>query len=88
MFLNLILLKNVSRDNFYHNILYIEQCSIHVENPLVKCDQKVNSNVAMTEFKKTREDSKCNVESPLVELGLRRKTTAMCACWPPTPHLT
>jgi hypothetical protein len=45
------------------------------ENSLVKCDQKVNSNVAMTEFKKTGEDSQCNVESPLVELGLRRQTT-------------
>jgi hypothetical protein len=31
------------------------QCN--VENSLVKCNQKVDSNVAMTEFKKTGEDS-------------------------------
>ena len=42
----------------------------NVENPLVKFDQKVHSVVAMTEFKKTREDHMCNVDSPLVELGM------------------
>ena len=60
----------------------------NVENSLVKCDQKVDSNVAMTEFKKTGEDSQCNVESPHVELDLRRQTRAVCVCWPPTPSLT
>ena len=43
------------------------QCN--VENSLVKCDQKVDSNVAMPEFKKTGEDSHCDVESPYVEQG-------------------
>ena len=38
---------------------------------MIKCGQKVHSAVAMTEFKKTGEDGQCNVESPLVELGLR-----------------
>ena len=38
---------------------------------MVNCDQKVHSAVSMTGFKKTREDGQCNVESPLVELGLR-----------------
>ena len=56
------------------------QCN--VENSLVKCNQKVDSNVAITEFKKTGEDIQCNVESPHVELDLRRQTRAVCACWP------
>ena len=45
----------------------------------VMCDQKVNSNVAMPEFKKTGEDSHCKVECSLVEFDLRYKNiVALC----------